>query len=80
MNYKFNKKRFVYIITSGLVVGLMFVQLIDFFRFPECYLTCFKYQLQCDIEAGDKKAIEYYNETYIANGRELFEQTIKERF
>lgn len=74
MKYRFNKKRFLGVIIAGFVIGLMFFQLIDFFRFPECYLTCFKYQLQCDIEAGNEKAIEYYNETYIANGRELFKQ------
>ena len=74
MKYRFNKKRFLGVIVAGVVIGLMFFQLIDFFRFHECYLTCFKYQLRCDIEAGDEKAIEYYNKTYIANGRELFKQ------
>ena len=46
---------------------------VDFFRFPECYLTTWRYQLKNDLEQNEPEAIEYYNRIYVANGRELFE-------
>jgi hypothetical protein len=70
--YRINKKRF------GLVV-LLFVAVIfitgfavDVVRFPECYFSTWRYQLQCDLTEGDKDAVAYYETTYIANGKELF--------
>lgn len=48
--------------------------LIDFMRFPEVYSTTLKYQLESDVKAGDQKAIKYYNDTYVKNGKILFEQ------
>ena len=46
---------------------------IDFVRFPEKYSTTMKYQLELDVKAGNKKAIEYYNDTYIKKGKTLFD-------
>ena len=46
---------------------------IDIIRFPESYITTWKYQLEQKVKSGDADAIEYYNDTYTANGRELFE-------
>lgn len=46
---------------------------VDFVKYPECYVTTWKYQLQNDIKSGDETAINYYNNTYVANGRTLFE-------
>ena len=47
---------------------------IDFFRFPECYLTTWRYQLKNDILSGNQEMIDYYNNTYVANGRILFDE------
>jgi hypothetical protein len=56
-----------------LAVAVVVCMAIDFVRFPECYLTTEKYQLQNAIKKGDTVAIEYYQNNYIANGRILFE-------
>ena len=46
---------------------------IDLCRFPEKYLTTWKYQLKNEIALGDEKAIEYYNRVYKDRGIDLFE-------
>ena len=48
--------------------------MVDFVRFPECYLTTWRYQLQQDISNGNAKAINYYNNNYIANNKILFKE------
>ena len=63
-------KRFILLVITLILTLLT----IDFFRFPECYLTTWKYQLKNDIKRGNEKAIEYYTERYVANNRILFEQ------
>lgn len=45
----------------------------DFMRFPDKYITTWKYQLENDIQSGDMEAIEYYNRVYKSNGINLFE-------
>lgn len=45
----------------------------DFVRFPDKYITTWKYQLENEIASGDQKAIEYYNRVYKSNGINLFE-------
>ena len=47
--------------------------LTSFVKYPEQYISTWRYQLQCDIENGDKAAIEYYETNYLANGINLFE-------
>ena len=56
-----------------IITILCFLLIIDFFRFPDCYLTTWKYQLENDIKRGNKEAIEYYESRYVANGRTLFD-------
>ena len=53
------------------VVIILFV--IDFYRFPEKYITTWKYQLEYKIQQGDQEAIDYYNRVYVQNNRILFE-------
>ena len=65
--------KFIKTIAILAVTILALTYTIDFLRFPECYLTTWKYQLRLDLERGNEKAIEYYNERYIANGKVLFE-------
>lgn len=61
---------------ASLLVISVFIStgalLIDFCRFPECYLTTWKYQLKNEIDAGDEEMIEYYNNAYVKHGRYLF--------
>lgn len=47
---------------------------VDFVRYPETYITPWRYQLQTDVERGKESAIEYYNRVYVANGIELWEK------
>jgi hypothetical protein len=60
-------------ILAILIVIISIFTVVDVIRFPECYISTWKYQLQNDIEAGDQEAIEYYNETYVKNNRILFD-------
>lgn len=48
--------------------------MVDVVRFPECYFTTWRYQLKQDIANGNKEAIDYYNNNYIANNKILFEE------
>ena len=76
INREHKKRRFTkFLIRAGaiIVVILLLSIVIDFIRFPECYLSTMKYQLQNDIKRGNEQAIEYYENTYIKNGRILFE-------
>ena len=45
----------------------------DFMRFPDKYITTWKYQLKNEIASGDQKAIEYYSRVYKSNGINLFD-------
>lgn len=70
---KINFKRFTAFISS-LILSIVFLTIsIDIIRFPECYSSMWKYQLKNDIEAGNAEAINYYNNTYVSNGRVLYE-------
>lgn len=70
------RKRQNFIIS--LLIALVFVScvavVIDFFRFPDCYLTTWKYQLKNEIDAGDEEMINYYNDNYVKHGRYLFNE------
>ena len=70
--YRLNKKKFARFLVGIITVGVLTGLAVDVIRFPEWYISTWKYQLQLDIEAGNQNAIEYYENTYIANGRELF--------
>ena len=65
------KSIFKSIITLIIIIPFI-ILMIDFVRFPECYISTWKYQLQSDLEAGEKNAIEYYENRYIANNRAIF--------
>lgn len=58
----------------AIICALLFVvnMGISFAKYPEQYLTTWKYQLENDLSKGNQDAIEYYNDTYIANGKQLF--------
>ena len=65
-------KRIKHIIYFIIIIANL-ILCIDLIRFPECYLTTWKYQLKNDIAAGDQEMIEYYNRVYVSNNRILFE-------
>ena len=44
----------------------------DFMRFPDKYITTWKYQLKNEIASGDQKAIDYYNKHYTSKGVFLY--------
>ena len=57
-----------------IAITVLFLSVVvDFVRFPECYLTTWRYQLQNAIADGNAQAIEYYENTYLANGKILFD-------
>ena len=45
---------------------------VDFCRFPDKYITTWKYQLKNEIASGNEKAIDYYNKHYISKGVYLY--------
>lgn len=45
---------------------------VDFVRFPDKYITTWKYQLKNEIASGDQKAIDYYNKHYTSKGIYLY--------
>lgn len=64
--------KFILKVLIYLFFFIAFTLTIDFLKFPETYITTWKYQLQEDIKSGDAAAIEYYQEHYINKGRDLF--------
>lgn len=72
--YRLNKRKFARFIVAVLAVGVITGVAVDTILYPECYFSTWRYQLQNDINAGDKEAVEYYNGRYIENGRELFKK------
>ena len=67
-----NKKKLAGFVLFVAVVTTMLCISVDFIRFPECYISTWRYQLHNEIEQGNEEMTEYYQNTYIANGRELF--------
>ncbi len=56
-----------------LILGILTINIaVSLCKYPEKYITTWKYQLQNDIKQGNQVAIDYYNNTYIANGVELY--------
>ena len=45
---------------------------VDLCRFPEKYLSTWKYQLKNEIASGEQKAIDYYNKHYTSKGVYLY--------
>lgn len=72
--YRIDKKRLAGVVLLLLVVLVITGFAVDVVRHPECYFSTFRYQLQNDIARGNEQAIEYYENTYVASGRVLFEE------
>lgn len=50
---------------------------VDFMRYPDKYITTWKYQLQNEINADNAKSIEYYQTNYINKGVAFLEKNKK---
>lgn len=78
INLKLLKKTLKRLLFKTILVLLVTVSLltvyVDFCRFPEKYLTTWKYQLHNEIKSGNQESIDYYNRVYVANGIDLFEE------
>lgn len=61
------------VILSTMILLILCLFLANIIQYPEVYISTWKYQLQNDIKRGNKDAIEYYQNTYLANGKILFE-------
>ena len=44
----------------------------SFIRYPEIYISTWRYQLEQDVKCGDEEAVKYYETHYLSNGVELF--------
>ena len=64
-------KKIKTIITLAVIIGVVY-SIVDLVRFPECYISTWRYQLKNDINQGNEAAIEYYNSFYVEKGRPLF--------
>lgn len=73
VSFKINYNRFISFLSSLVLSTFLITITINFIRFPECYLSTWKYQLKNDIESGNAEAIAYYQNNYINNGKNLFE-------
>lgn len=60
-------------ILKFLIITALLLLLIDFIKYPECYLTAWRYQLENDIKSGKPEAIEMYQRNYVDKGRILFD-------
>lgn len=70
--FKINQHRFFMAVMVGAVGIASIGVTADLLRFPEKYLTTWKYQLYNEIKAGDTASIEYYNQNYTSKGVYLY--------
>ena len=66
------KKFCRFILTSILLYTLSFL-IYNVIMYPELYSTIAKYHLYNDLLEGNKMAHEYYYNTYVSNGKILFD-------
>lgn len=64
--------KFIKTMTTIVICTVLLTITIDVVRFPDCYITTWKYQLHNEILRGEPEAIEYYQKTYVDKGRVLF--------
>ena len=67
-------------VIATLIIGMLLVCFLGLFfnfaKYPEQYLTTWKYQLENEVKNGDTRAIEYYTSNYLQNDKKLFEEEI----
>lgn len=72
-HYKIDLIQFIKALAIITIMTACIALYIDFCRFPESYITTYKYQLKNDLTAGNAETMEYYNNNYVSNGRLLYE-------
>ncbi len=60
------------VVLAVLIISTLVI--INFFRFPELYISTWRYQLHNDVLSGDPEGTDYYNRVYVSNGIELWEE------
>lgn len=79
MKRKINWFKFIRFIFISVVFILFTSLLIDIIKYPDCYISTWKYQLRNEILNGAADSIEYYEETYVENNRDLFNDNFEIR-
>ena len=72
----FKFTRFIFICLL-LVAVLLFIY--DFVVYPEMYLTTWKYQLKNEIYSGEQASIDLYEDVYVKNNKDLFNDNFEIR-
>ena len=72
----FKFTRFIFICLV-LVAALLFIY--DFVVYPEMYLTTWKYQLKNEIYSGEQASIDLYENVYVKNNKDLFNDNFEIR-
>ena len=70
------KVKKLFCVTFVVIVLFIFI---DVFRFPECYINTWRYQLKNDIYDNNQSAIELYENVYVKNHRDLFNDNFEIR-
>lgn len=72
-----NKKKFIKavstVIFTLILVTTMAWMSIELIKYPEKYLTTWRYQLHQKVNAGDQEAIDYYQHTYLDHNITLWD-------
>ena len=70
--YRVNKRKLALFLVMVCFVVCTICLTVNFARYPERYLSTWKYQLENDLMRGNRLAMEYYNDNYVAQGKYLF--------
>lgn len=70
--YRINKEKIIITAVSICLVLLAFCAYVNFLKYPEQYMTTWKYQLENDLSKGNQEALDYYNNRYVDNNKLLF--------
>ena len=69
---KINKGKLISRLAMLCALFVVSSMLVSFVKYPEQYVTTWKYQLENKLSNGNQDAVEYYNENYVAKGKRLF--------
>lgn len=70
--YKINKGKFAAFVLTVYIAVFVVNVVVSLAKYPEEYITPWRYQMESDLAEGNEEALEYYNKTYVANGKQLF--------
>ena len=70
--FKIDLNRLVKSLLQATLIIALSALIADFVRFPDKYISTWKYQLHQEIKSGDQQAINYYNKYYLLKGVYLY--------